>query len=245
MKRRTPEELQREPWLEDPEPSVSLFPAIQTCGSPPWNVFLMVNLGAKAVKQTEIRIHSQPGTVELMQNQIYGNNRELWHTVMSIGPFYNWDKVLHFAHAWSQDTRGNRSRIIRGSLLYMQFHKSEKLEFQFTALTKKEAIQELINKMCARNIYGVLFECDPNEYNLEEQGLYIPQEKLKFLTEISGSPEDHAKLAYWSENSLAGPGENLTKRTLAWVFSIVQKKMEGVAPEEPPQEISCESPSGE
>lgn len=209
----------------------SRFQPIKTSGNPPWYVFLVVNLGPKAIKQTDIRIHSDPDVIEYIQNRIYATSREIWHTVMSIGPFFVWDKALDFMRCWSQYTRGNRSRIVRGVVLYTELYQKENLQLRFTSKTKQEATQNLINKMCMPDIYGVIFDCNPHDYNLNEDKLYIPQEKLPYLTSIPCNQEDYLKLLYWSEGKLSNVqvGDescDFTTRTLAYISEQTKTNMD-------------------
>ena len=118
-----------------------------------------------------------------------------------------------------------------------------------TDTSKKEAIQERVNKMCSGDIYSVLSECDPLTYN-ETQGIYVSGEKKPVLFEVTGPPEDYIKLTYWSEGTLtdsshseeegsgpsdnttsshmAGKSQDLTCKTLAWIYHLSARNLSDI-----------------
>ncbi len=81
------------------------------CGEGPWYVFLMLNVAPKSFKQTEIRIHTHPSTVEYVQNMMYSTRKDLWRIVLSVGPFVSFERAVDFFKAWADKTRGCPSRF--------------------------------------------------------------------------------------------------------------------------------------
>lgn len=207
----------------------TLFPPVHSCGEPPWFVYMVVNLGSRDAKKTAISIHSNPILAESAQNNFHSYNNEIWHTVMLVGPFTNWDKACHFATSWSKDIRGTRSRVYRGLALYCKFHIEEKLNLYLTTICKQDAIRKLIEKISKNDIYSVIIKYN-SQGNSKAKGKAQRSKKpeAKYLTQLQPSMEDYSKLAYWSEKKMVfqqGVNEiDFTTKTLAWVFEVSTKR---------------------
>lgn len=207
----------------------TLFAPVSSCGEPPWFVYMVVNLGPRDAKKTAISIHSNPILVESAQNNFHSYNDEIWHTVMYVGPFMNWDKACHFATSWSKDIRGTRSRVYRGLALYCNFYVEEKLNLYLTTICKQDAIQKVIEKISKTDIYSVIIRYDPQGHTKQKGNpVRLKKPEPKYLTQMHPSMKDYSKLAYWSEKKLIfsqGVNEiDFTTKTLAWVFDVSAKK---------------------
>lgn len=96
---------------EERRGEVRPFSVRHSCGEGPWYVFLMLNVAPKSSKQTEIRIHSYPATVEHVQNMMYASKKELWRIVLCVGHFSRFRHAVDFFKSWSDKTRGCASRF--------------------------------------------------------------------------------------------------------------------------------------
>jgi hypothetical protein len=124
-------------------------PLSKSWGAPPWNIFMMVNIlptsKQTSSKRTEIRIHSNPATVESVQNALYPASHQIWKVIMIIGPFYNARRALDLFIEWSSRSRGCKSRINIGINIFQKNYKRENLILYVIKKKRPDLIRDLGN----------------------------------------------------------------------------------------------------
>lgn len=142
-------------------------PLSQTWGKPPWNIFMMVNIlppsnDTMSSKRTEIRIHSNPATIECVQNALYPSKKQMWKVIMIMGPFYDAKETLQLFNEWSSRSRGCKSRISIGINLFKAHKREKNLVLYITRKRRYELVYGVLpNQQKKGEPAALLLDC-PN-----------------------------------------------------------------------------------
>lgn len=205
-------------------------PLSKSWGAPPWNIFMMVNIlptsKQTSSKRTEIRIHSNPATVESVQNALYPANHQIWKVIMIIGPFYDAKRTLDLFKEWSSRSRGCKSRINIGINIFQSNYKNENLVLYVIKKKRPELIRDMgvvpnnINPIWAwgENHNGQKKGDYDFENSMNEGGVDTVLQKWWHYGNMNNTGAQQVQEA--SDIPLKADAQFICNKTLGWINSI-------------------------
>jgi hypothetical protein len=192
-------------------------PLSQTWGTPPWNIFMMVNILPScenmSSKRTEIRIHSCPATIESVQNALYPTKNQIWKVIMIMGPFYDAKETLDLFNEWSSRSRGCKSRISIGINLFKTHRLKKNLVLYITNKKRSELILSEIDHSGKKGLETENENGKPNQ----NKSAVIHGDYTNPIWSWNSSPLLKTNGEHLPKSTSTGKGDRFANITLEWI----------------------------